>query len=118
MPSKAQRAAARQAKLRQKKKRGKGSSQVFDAGPTESTQSVQEPVAEVEAEAQAETAPVPTAAPAPDRASARASRRSRQPAVAEVAPSYGYLGSEVRRIGVIAVGIAAIIFALTFVMGT
>ena len=114
MPSKAQRAAARQAKLRQKKKRGKGRSQVFDAGPAESTQVVQEPVAEVEAEAQAETAPVPTAAPAP----ARASRRSRQPTVAEVAPSYGYLGGEVRRIGVIAVGIAAIIFALTFVMGT
>lgn len=114
MPSKAQRAAARQAKLRQKKKRGKGSSQVFDPGPAESKRLAEKPVAEVEAEPQTEVAASPAvAAPAP----ARASRRSRQPAVPEAAPVYTYLGGEVRRIGVITVGIAAIIFALTFVMG-
>ena len=113
MPTKGKRAASRQAKLRQKRRRGKGGTQVFDAGPTESEVAAKQSVAEAEPEPQAAPRPVAVAAP-----QARPARRSRQPSAAEAAPRYQYLGAELRRIGALTIVIFAIIVGLSFVMGS
>lgn len=107
MPSKSHKAASRQAKLRDKRRRGKAAPQVFDAGPSEATQAAVEQDSE---------APAPPLAEAAAPRAARQTRRSRR-AEAEVAPTYPYLGGELRRIGVVAVGILAILAVLSFLLG-
>ncbi len=112
MPSKSKRAAKRQANTRQKRQRGNAAPQVFDVGPTkrklededeEQTTSRRPGVA-----AAARTAPaVPTR---PTRASRLAD------ASAGASPAYPYLGSEIKRIGIIAGVIFATLLVLTFVM--
>ena len=116
MPSKSRRAASRQAQLRRKKRRGKdpGQGQDFDPGPTEAD--VAERAAEVEEEAA--DLPAPETAPGPALstsrpATARAVRRSRRGASAESALEYGYLGSELKRIGMIAMLIVVLLAVLT-----
>ena len=111
MPTKGKRAASRQAKLRQKRRRGKGGIQVFDAGPTESEMAAKQSVAEPEPQ----PAPRPVEVAAPQ---ARPARRSRQPSAAEAAPRYQYLGAELRRIGALTIVIFAIIVGLSFIMGS
>ncbi len=112
MPSKGNRAASRQAKLRQKKRRGKGADQAFDVGPAESKRAL----AEAEGVGTPEKpSPAPsTLGPAP--ATPRPSRRARR-AEAETAPRYGYLGGELKRIGVTTSIIVVLLVALSFVLG-
>ena len=110
MPSKGSRAASRQAKLREKKRRGRGAAQVFDSGPTESQKK-----AAAEAALEEGTGPRrEVVAPGP----ARPARSSRRGMVAGQAPSYQYLGAELRRIGVIATVIFAMLVAASFFIGS
>ena len=115
MPSKSKRAATRQAKLREKKRRGKAAPQVFEVGPTERALD--------DSEEEAEARPVPVTAAAAPRASAvparppRMSRRAREAQATDVAATYPYMGSELKRIAVVAAFIFAIIISLTFVLG-
>ena len=109
MPSKGNRAAARQAKLRQRKRRAKTSPQEFDPGPTQSQTAALERIPEVEEE------PQPLAAASP---SARQASRSRTARADEATPSYEFLGRELRRIGFVSALIFAILAALFFVLGS
>ena len=109
MPSKSRRAASRQAQVRRRRKRGRGAQEAFDTGPTES----QRVARMVEEEASGQQRP---AAPSPAGAAvARPARRARMER--DEAPSYGYLGAELRRIGVITTLIATILIGATFVLG-
>ena len=109
MPSKGNRAAARQAKLRQRKRRGKTSPQEFDPGPKQSQTAALERIPEVEEDSQ----PVAAASP-----SARQAGRSRTARADEAAPSSEFLGRELRRIGMVSALIFALLGALYFVLGT
>ena len=110
MPNKAHRAAARQAQLRRRRRRGKGRTQEFDPGPSESAaaSAVREaPVAEAEDPESAQALPASTQRPV---------RRSRKQAQAEPIPVYGFLGPELRQIGIITSLIVTILVVLTFVL--
>ena len=110
MPNKAHRAAARQAQLRRKRRRGKGRVQEFDPGPSEASTAAfvrGSLVAESEAPESTQALPPPTP---------RSVRRSRQQAEAEPMPVYGFLGPELRQIGIITSLIASILVVLTFVL--
>ena len=113
MPSKGHRAASRQAKLRQKRRRPKGTAQLFDTGPTSSQRTAQEPASDVQPERHPTPRPAPVA-PAQAQPPRRSSRRSSS----EVAPRYLYLGAELRRIGAVAVIIFVILAAGSFVLGS
>ena len=116
MPSKAQRAASRQARLSRRKRRGKAAPQNFQAGPTQSTAVSDAPVAAPSRPARQSAAVAPRApGPAPSRA--RAATRPGRRAV-EAGPSHveRYLGRELRQIGIITILIAAILGGLTFVL--
>ncbi len=112
MPSKGKKTAARQASLRDKKKRGKGASHQFQVAPT--TRKLDEedstPVAATASSASS-TSDTPQTKRTP-----RLTRRERQTAEEEVG-TYLHMGSEIRHIGVIASGIFVIIIALSFVLG-
>lgn len=114
MPSKGKKTAARQASLRDKKKRGssKGTSHQFQAAPT--TRHLDDdngtPVVAATSSASS-TSDTPQATRTP-----RLTRRARQAAVEEVG-TYQHMGSEIRHIGVVASGIFVIIIALSFVLG-
>ena len=113
MPSKAKKAASRQAKLRQKKRRGKGGVEAFDPGPTEPRSPAEATAAEVEGESPPARPAMATAAPR-----RQPSRRSGRGAADEPMPRYQYLGVELRRIGVVTGIILAILAALSFVLGS
>ena len=107
MPSKGKRAAARQAKVRQKRRRGKAAVQAFDTGPTEAEVTAREELRASQARAQ----------PAAATSVARSLGRSRQ-AAADTAPlTYPHLGKELKRIGIMASGIFVILAAVSFVLG-
>jgi len=108
MPSKSHRAASRQAKLRQKKRRGGAAAQVFQAGPTESSVASEEPT-----ELAAETAPETTSR-AVVKAPIGRVRRSKRGASEETLPRHPYLSAELRRIGVISMAILVILAAVSF----
>ena len=109
MPSKGQRAAARQAKLRNnKKKRDKTGSHKFDPGPIESKQETSESVSQQEASQMVSQDPTPV--PVTGHDSGRLSKTS------ETTPLYSHLGSELSRIGILTAVIGVILFILTFVM--
>jgi hypothetical protein len=112
MPSKSHRAASRQAKLRQKRRRVKAADQVFEAGPERST-------AMVEATAtDDQVGPDPRpAAVAPDPSPLQPVRRARQSQSGTAASRYAHLGAEIRRIGIISILIFAILAAVSFVLG-
>jgi hypothetical protein len=107
MPSKSHRAASRQAKLRQKRRRSSAAAQVFQAGPTESK------VATEESSAAPALRPAPAA-----KASPQPARRSKRAAAAQTAPRYMYLSTELRRIGVVSMVILVILAAVSFVLSS
>ena len=112
MPSKAQRAAARQAQLRRRRRRGKGRTQQFDAGPSEAEAASAAPRPSVTATVEQPAAP----AVVPASRRSRPARRSRQGAQAEPLQTNPYLGSEFRQIGLITTLIVSILVVLTFVL--
>jgi hypothetical protein len=108
MPSKGDRVAARQAKLRQKRRRVKGAGQTFDAGPSA------EEVAARPAPAKVESPLGRAALPAQPQPA----RRSRQASSIETAPlHYPYLASELRRIGIVSLGIFIILAIANVFLG-
>jgi len=119
MPKKGHRTASRQAQLSQKKRRGKGASQVFDVGPSESSAATAvggEPTVEGEVSQQPTQTAVATARPsAPARQPARRSRQ--RTSVESTSAVYRYLGAELKQIGMITTLIVGILIALTFVLG-
>ena len=110
MPGKGHRAASRQAKLRRRKRRGRGQPEIVAACPVQpvASESAEEPA--VELELQAEPA-LEAKQPSPQPV-----RRLRQRAPAEPVPIYSYLGAELRHIGLLTTLIVAILVALTFVL--
>jgi hypothetical protein len=117
MPSKAQRAASRQARLSRRRRRGKAAPQNFHAEPTK-------PNAVAESSVDAPRHPVRQAASLSARTSASASMetrsapRGRRRAVDAGASNVSrYLGRELRQIGAISSLIAVILVGLTFVLG-
>ena len=124
MPNKSRRAASRQAEVRRRRKRGRGAAETFDTGPTESQRVAR--IVEEEASGQTQTAaPSPTGVACSPRWSGMSSRgaavarpaRITRSAGRDEAPAYGYLGSELRRIGVITTLIVAILIGATFALG-
>ena len=112
MPSKSRRAASRQAQLQRRRRRGKARTQEFDPGPTESIRGPDAPMVESD-----EGLPADAEVVAPLNSTAsRAPRPSSRGAASEPAPTYAYLGSELRRISAIATLIITILVALTFVL--
>ena len=114
MPSKSRRAASRQTQMK-RKRRDKPRTQEFDAGPAESSRIAA--IDEGLEEDGTETAAVATET-SPSRPVARRAQRSRRQATSEAPLAYGYLGSELRRIGAITFLIAIALVVLTFVPGS
>ena len=117
MPSKAQRAASRQARLSRRRRRGKGAPQNFQAGPTQ-------PAPASETSIRTRTGPARQASPlgvapaTPSMSDSRPSPRPRRRATDTGTAHAGrYLGQELRQIGMITSLIAVIIVGLTFVLG-
>ena len=108
MPKKEHRAASRQAQVRRRRRRGKGAPQVLDRGPTERTN-----VAAVDEQTVTVT-PEPQVAEPPTARAPQLVRRTRQRASAqsEPAPEYGYLGAELKQIGMITTLIVVILAVL------
>ena len=126
MPSKAGRAASRQARLSRKKRRGGKGRQDFELGPEESLATTEAAVEDADIEAQDESdaeeslvaQPSATATATRARPRTRTPRRTRQRA-AEATPArvYQYIGAELRLIGIITVVIVALLTGLTFILG-
>lgn len=116
MPSKAQRAASRQARLSRRRRRGKAAPQNFQAGPLQPSAVAEADEAEAPRRAVRTPAVDQTAVATPSNA--RTALRSRRRA-AEVGSvnAYRYLGRELRQIGAISTLIIAILAGLTFVLG-
>ena len=111
MPSKGSKAASRQAKLRQKRRRGKGAEQDFDAGPSAADVAARE-----EAAAEADSRDVPSAK-AVAAGPASTPGRSRRAPIDDTIPEYKHLGGELKHIGVVAMLILAILALLSFILG-
>ena len=121
MPSKRNRVASKQAQLSQRKRRrsGRGRNQV-------ATQAAEDGAATPAPVRAASARPAPVAAPRPAAArvpSMAASPRSRGGRAArmvraqqEPLPMYGYLGSELKRVGALTGLIAVVLTVLTFVL--
>ena len=117
MPSKAQRAASRQARLSRRRRRGKAAPQNFQAGPSQQAEPTDSAAASPDrstrsapsAGAQTSVAAAPTA-----RSTARSRRRTSDSGASNVTR---YLGRELRQIGAITSLIAVILVGLTFVLG-
>ncbi len=129
MPSKAGRAASRQARLSRKKRRGGKGRQDFELGPEESVATTEAAVEDADIEAQGESGTEESLAAQPGAtATATATRarprtrtptRTRKQRVSEATPArvYQYIGAELRLIGIITVIIVALLTGLTFVLG-
>ena len=117
MPSKAQRAASRQARLSRRRRRGKAAPQNFQAGPTQTSAAV-EPAVDIPSpsvrRAASISSPTTSTAPAETRSASRARRRATDAGASNVSR---YLGRELRQIGAITSLIAVILVGLTFVLG-
>ena len=117
MPSKAQRAASRQARLSRRRRRGKAAPQNFQAGPTQPNATV-EPTVDGPSPSVRRAASVssrtPASAPVDARSTPRARRRAADAGTSNVSR---YLGRELRQIGAISCLIAVILVGLTFVLG-
>ncbi len=126
MPSKAGRAASRQARLSRKKRRGGKGRQDFELGPDESVATTEAAVEDADIEAQDESGaeesltaqPSATATATRARPRTRTPGRTRQQRAAEATPArvYQYIGAELRLIGIITVIIVALLTGLTFVL--
>ena len=131
MPSKASRAASRQAKLSRRKRRDRPGPQQTDSGPVRSASLVEtgadtgvdtavaEPITEVGprreelVDADVSTRPAPRTS-ARQRSTPRPGRRVAEAGESQV---YKHLGSELRLTGIITVLMAAILAGLTFLLG-
>ena len=122
MPSKRKKAASRQAQLSQRKRHrsGRGRNQAASqaeqdeaATPAPVRTPVSRPVAAKPPPPRPATARVPSLAASP-RSRGRAARMVR--AQQEPLPMYGYLGSELKRIGALTGLIAVALMVLTFVL--
>ena len=117
MPSKAQRAASRQARLSRRRRRGKAAPQNFQAGPTQpnavAETAVDAPSPRVR-QAASMSARTPVSASAETRSAPRARRRASDAGASNVSR---FLGRELRQIGAISCLIAVILAGLTFVLG-
>ena len=117
MPSKAQRAASRQARLSRRRRRGKAAPQNFQAGPTQPS-AVAEPAVDAPnppvRQAASMSARTPASASVATRSAPRARRRAADIGTSNVSR---YLGRELRQIGAISCLIAVILAGLTFVLG-
>ena len=112
MPNKSHKAASRQAKLNRRKRRGKGGTQEFDAGPT--AESMAEAAALAPPQAQRpQPEPVVEAVGAPEQTVSRSVRRSKQRVTVQPALAYPHLGPEMRHIAVLAALIGVILAVLT-----
>ena len=131
MPSKGKRTASRQAQLSQRRRRrgGRRTRQEAQESDAQTTQTIQRPAATAQRAANAvrrqpQAPPAVTEdAPSPQRsvaASPRARIRSRTARVGaterQPLPMYAYLGSELKRIGVLAVIMGAALTGLTFIL--
>ena len=131
MPSKGKRTASRQAQLSQRRRRRGGRRARQEAQESDAqTQTMQRPAATAQRAAnavrrqpQAPAAATTADAPGPQRsvaASPRARIRSRTARVGATEraplPMYAYLGSELKRIGVLAVIMGAALTGLTFIL--
>ncbi len=117
MPSKAQRAASRQARLSRRRRRGKAAPQNFQAGPTRPS-AVSEPAAQVPSRPVRQAASLGTGATTSASSYSRPAVRSRRRAVDSGTSTVSrYLGRELRQIGIITSLIAVILVGLTFVLG-
>ena len=117
MPSKAQRAASRQARLSRRRRRGKGAPQNFQAGPTQSTTTSDPPVRTQTSELRRTPNAGTTTTSPPISDSRPAPRPRRRAADAGASHASRYLGQELRLIGMITSLIAVMIVGLTFVLG-
>ena len=123
MPSKSQRAASRQAQLRRRKRRGKGRTQEFAAGPVSAEPAADAPAGEADGEPVQRPASTSAAVLQPEPgigaggAAARPARRPRVRVANDPATVYKYLGPELRRIGIITTAVVAVLIGLTFVLG-
>lgn len=116
MPSKAQRAASRQARLSRRRRRGKGAPQNFQAEPTQPT-AASETSTRTRTSPTRQTSPLGVAAATSMSDSRPAPRARRRAADAGTSNVTRYLGQELRQIGMITSLIAVIIVGLTFVLG-
>ena len=113
MPKKGHRAAARQAKLRDMKRRGKGAPQLFGTGPTKPREVAEDSDTSEEPNRQRSPRRAAMAAPSP-----RPTRHQGQRSRAQETPRYAYLGAELRRIAVVSTIIFALIAFASFVLGS
>ena len=123
MPSKGSRAASRQAKLSQKKRRGKGAPRVYDSAPDAPSEGVAGPVeaqsaTEVEATAESQETAAQTKRAVSEAASPSPRRRSRAAMAASAESTYPFLGIELRRIGLITFLIIVLLSVLTAVLSS
>lgn len=117
MPSKAQRAASRQARLSRRRRRGKGAPQNFQSGPT-TRLADGESDSDEQARSIRRTPAFSGAAAAPSVAVAQPTLRPRRRSADSGTSQVGrYLGRELRQIGFITSLIAVILVGLTFVLG-
>ena len=112
MPSKSQRAASRQARVRNRRKKGRAAPQNFQAAPTQRRQEDEEAAAITRTPAGAAAAAPSMTSTAPVRPARRA-RRVEEAAAAE----YPYMKPELIRIGAISSVVLIIIAGLSFVLG-
>ena len=112
MPSKSQRAASRQERVRNRRKKGRPAPQTFQAAPTQRRQEDEEAVAMAPKPAAATAAAPSMASTAPVRPARRAGR-AQESATAE----YPYIKPELIRIGAISSVVLIIIAGLSFVLG-
>ena len=110
MPSKSQRAASRQARVRNRRKKGRAAPQNFQAAPTQRRQEDEEAAA---------MPPTPAPAAAPSMASTAPVRPARRASRAQevAAAEYPYMKPELIRIGAISSVVLIIIAGLSFVLG-
>ena len=113
MPSKGRKAASRQAGLKGRRKRRKGGTQNFEAGPAVSSRAEREEDPKASASAPSAPAAQPVRAP---RATTRSSRAA-QAAAVEAAAAQPYLAKELLRIGVVTGVILVILAAASVVLG-
>ena len=118
MPSKAQRAASRQARLSRRRRRGKAAPQNFQAGPTQrptvsdTSEDSPSPRARQATSFRAQVPASTSSSPSPTMRS-----RRRRAADAGSSNASRFLSRELRQIGVITSLIAVILVGLTFVLG-
>lgn len=108
MPSKSHRAASRQAKLRQKKRRGKSPvHQDFQSGPTK-PQTVSHELTTIDDDIKSTTVPKTLRSQA---------RRSNKRVSDGAIPRYTYLGSELRHIALMAGSILVVLVTASIILG-